>query len=150
MRISSDFNKSSKVNDNIQRIGRLQDKQNSSYFTEHFKEQSGEKQREKLKEMLENIEEQGANLFKNNSVINLKRYKRLIGEFINEVVSNAYVFRPEIVSDRNGMQRLYANVDVINSKLDELMKDFISEEKESLNVIEKIGEIKGLLVDMIM
>ena len=102
---------------------------------------------DKLKKMMEDIAVQGEKLAKH---VDMKRYRKLIKDFVNEVVTNSHQFSRENFLDRRGRHRVYGLVKLVDQKLDDLAQELMKEEKSGLNILAKVDEIKGLLLDMII
>lgn len=102
-----------------------------------------------IKEMITKITEQGAKIQKHMDLRDIKDYRLLISEFMNEVVSKSHKFSRENYLDRNGRYRVYGMIKKVDLKLDELALELIKVEKDSLAILNKIGEIEGLVLDFI-
>ena len=50
--------------------------------------------------------------------------------------------------DRKGRHRVYGIVRLIDENLDELAQELIKDEQDSIAILNKIGEIRGLLLDI--
>jgi len=99
---------------------------------------------------MSDIEKQGENLAKNMDIKELKNYKKLVSEFMNEVVNNSLKFSKQSSFDRRGRHKVYALVRKVNARLEELSREFLKEEKDNIKILESIGIIKGMLFDMYM
>lgn len=104
---------------------------------------------DKIKEMIENITSQGNKLSEHMDIRDLKTYRGMISNFINEVVVNSHKFSRDNFLDKRGRHRVYGIVRVINEKLDALAKELIKSEKNQIDVLDRVGEIQGLLLDII-
>jgi uncharacterized protein YaaR (DUF327 family) len=104
----------------------------------------------RLNRLMSDIEKQGENLAKSMDIKELKNYKRLISEFMNEVVNNSLKFSKQSHFDRRGRHKVYALVKKVNAKVEELSREFLKEEKDNIKILESIGSIKGMLFDMYM
>lgn len=104
----------------------------------------------RLNRLMSDIEKQGEKLAKNMDIKELKNYKKLISEFMNEVVNNSLKFSKQSHFDRRGRHKVYALVKKVNAKLEELSREFLKEEKDNIKILESIGTIKGMLFDMYM
>ena len=78
-----------------------------------------------LSGMMEEITQQGYRLGKRRDIRDMKQYRKLIQEFMNEIVSHSHKFSRE-------------------NFLDKLM----NEEQDHLAILSKIDEIRGLLLDI--
>ena len=67
---------------------------------------------------------------------------------MNEVVTNAHEFSRENFLDRRGRHRVYGIVRLVDEKLDELAQELMKEEKDEIAILAKVGEIRGLLLDI--
>lgn len=104
---------------------------------------------ERLTLMMEEITMQGKKLGKHMDVRDMKRYRALIKEFMNEIVSRSHEFSRENFLDRRGRHRVYGMVRLVDSKLDELARELIKDEKDHLLILSRIDEIRGMLLDII-
>lgn len=117
-----------------------------------FKSQlSNEKQAiymEHIQGLISEIERQGEKLGKKADMSELQKYREMITKLINETVSNGFVFEKEGRMGANGRSKIFATIKQINDKLDEMTKKLLESEKENINFLDDIDDIRGLLVDM--
>lgn len=102
----------------------------------------------KLQGLMEEITMQGERLYKRRDVRDMKRYRGLIKEFLNEIVTRSHSFSRENFLDKRGRHRVYGIIRLVDENLDELAKELVKDEKDNLAILSKIGEIKGLLLDI--
>ena len=102
----------------------------------------------RLNRLMSDIEKQGDNLVKSMDIKELKKYKKLIAEFMDEVVNNSLKFSKQSHFDRRGRHKVYALVRKVNASIEELSREFLKEEKDNIKILESIGNIKGMLLDM--
>ena len=99
----------------------------------------------RLQTLMQEITVQGERLAKRRDVKDMRHYRALVKEFMNEVVTHSHSFSRENFLDRRGRHRVYGIIRLVDENLDqELMKD----EKDNLAILNKIGEIRGLLLDI--
>ncbi len=103
---------------------------------------------ERLTSMMEQITMQGEKLAKHRDVKDMKKYRGLIKEFLNEIVNRSHEFSRENFLDRKGRHRVYGIIRLVDKNLDELAQELVKDEKDNLSILEKIGEIRGLLLDI--
>ena len=103
---------------------------------------------ERLTAMMEQITMQGEKLAKHRDVKDMKRYRGLIKEFLNEVVGRSHEFSRENFLDRKGRHRVYGIIRLVDQNLDELAQELVKDEKDNISILAKIGEIRGLLLDI--
>ncbi|KMT23097.1 YaaR family protein [Clostridium cylindrosporum] len=99
----------------------------------------------KIDEMLDEIDKIGKKLISTRSVEDAREYKDKIKEYLNLIVKNIYVLKRETGPYSYG---IHIRIEVINEKLDKLTKDLIEKQQESIELANRISEIRGLLVDV--
>ena len=102
----------------------------------------------RLQSLMEEITMQGERLYKRRDVRDMKKYRSLIKEFMNEVVSRSHAFSRENFLDKRGRHRVYGIIRLIDQNLDELAKELVKDEQDNISILNKIGEIRGLLLDI--
>lgn len=140
--------------DNMQQVNATTQTQQAQQSGEDFKftlmssiEEAGLSER--LSVMMQEITMQGEKLGKHMDVRDMKHYRRLIQEFMNEIVNCSHKFSRENFLDRRGRHRVYGMIKRVNVVLDELAGELIKEEKDTLAILSKVDEIRGLLLDII-
>ena len=102
-----------------------------------------------LNGMLEEITTHGKRLAKRMDLKDMKHYRELIKEFMNEIVNRSHKFSRENFLDKKGRHRVYTMIKLIDKNLDELAAELIKDEKDHLAILSKIDEIRGLLLDIL-
>ena len=103
---------------------------------------------ERLNLMMEEIVQQGKQISKKNDIRDMQRYRYLIKDFLNEVVTRSHSFTRENFLDRRGRHRVYGIIRLIDENLDELAQELVKDEKDNISILAKIGQIQGLLLDI--
>ncbi len=103
---------------------------------------------ERLQTLMEEITMQGEKLSKRRDVKDMKHYRGLIKAFLNEIVVHSHSFTRENFLDRRGRHRVYGIIRLIDENLDQLAQELMKDEKDNLAILNKIGEIQGLLLDI--
>lgn len=104
--------------------------------------------RASLSLMMEDITQQGNKLGKRMDIRDMKLYRKLIKDFMNEIVSHSHKFSRENFLDKKGRHRVYGMVKLVDETLDELAEELMKDEKDHIAILSKIGEIRGLLLDL--
>ena len=104
---------------------------------------------ERLNLMMQDITMQGKKISKHMDVKDMKRYRALIKDFLNEVVNRSHKFSRENFLDRKGRHRVYGIIRLVDQTLDDLAKELMKDEKDHMEILSKIGEIRGLLLDIL-
>ncbi len=102
----------------------------------------------RLTSLMEEIAMQGEKITKKRDIKDMKKYRGLIKDFLNEVVNRSHSFSRENFLDRKGRHRVYGIIRLIDENLDELAQELIKDEQDSIAILNKIGEIRGLLLDI--
>ena len=103
----------------------------------------------RLSTMMEEITMQGDKLAKKRDIKDMKRYRGLIKDFMNEIISRSHAFSRENFLDKKGRHRVYGIIRLVDENLDELAKELMKDEQDHLAILSKIGEIRGLLLDIL-
>ena len=103
----------------------------------------------KVDSLLSDITFQGNRLAEHMDVRDMRRYRELIREFMNEVVFRSHKFSRKNFLDRKGRHRVYGLIKLIDANLDELAQELVKDEKDHISILGMIGEIRGLLLDIL-
>lgn len=103
---------------------------------------------ERLNQLISDITVQGKKLADHMDVRDMKQYRSLVTDFMNEVVSRSHKFSRENFLDKRGRHRVYGIVKLVNKDLDDLAQELIKKEKDHLTILSKVDEIRGLLLDI--
>ena len=103
---------------------------------------------ERLNSLMNDITTQGDKLAKHMDIRDMKKYRELVKDFLNEVVNRSHKFSRENFLDRQGRHRVYGIIRKVDQTLDDLANELVKDEKDHLAILSKIGEIRGLLLDV--
>lgn len=103
----------------------------------------------RLNAMLEEITSQGKKISRHMDVRDMRHYRELIKSFMNEIVNRSHKFSRENFLDRKGRHRVYAMIKLVDKNLDELAEELIKDETDHIVILNKIDEIRGLLLDIL-
>ena len=102
----------------------------------------------KVDSLMEDITAQGNRIAQHMDIRDMKKYIGLIKDFLNEVVYRSHKFSRENFLDRRGRHRVYGIIKLIDENLDQLATELVSDEMDHLKILNAIGEIEGLLLDI--
>ena len=102
----------------------------------------------RLSSLMEEITMQGDRISKKKDIRDMKKYRGLIKDFMNEIINRSHQFSRENFLDRRGRHRVYGIIRMVDQTLDELAQELVKDEKDNLAILAKIGEIRGLLLDI--
>lgn len=103
---------------------------------------------QKIDGMMVDITKQGEFIARHMDIRDLKKYRGLIKDFLNEVVYRSHKFSRDNFLDRRGRHRVYGIIRKIDETLDALAEELMMDEKDHLSILARIGEIEGLLLDI--
>ena len=139
--------------DNMQQVNQTSQTKQTQETAEDFKftlmssiEEEGLKER--LTVMMEDITMQGKKLGKKMDVRDMKKYRALIKDFMNEIVNRSHKFSRENFLDKKGRHRVYGIIRQVDDTLDELARELVKDEKDHIAILSRIDEIRGLLLDI--
>ncbi len=99
--------------------------------------------------MMREIIQHGNKLAKHMDIRDMRKYRQLIKEFMNEIVNRSHKFSRENFLDKRGRHRVYGMVKLVDKTLDELATELIKDELDHITILNKIDEIRGLLLDIL-
>lgn len=106
--------------------------------------------KERLKGLLDDITSKGARLVEHMDIKDMKEYRALVKNFLNEIVTNSHEFSRENFLDRRGRHKVYGIIKIVDKNLDDLAQELMSNEKKSIGILQKVDEIRGLLIDIML
>ncbi|SER47883.1 YaaR family protein [Salipaludibacillus aurantiacus] len=105
-------------------------------------------QYERLSHLLQKIDDQGKTLSESRTVEELRKYKALVKEFIDDAVKLGLSLEERKGFNRRGRTKVYKIVREVDRKLLDLTDAVIKEQKKGLDILDMVGEIKGLLINI--
>jgi uncharacterized protein YaaR (DUF327 family) len=121
---------------------------NQPEFEVAFKNTMVEKKKQLCVELLTKIDEQSAALKKSPSIVGIKHYRQLVKEFMEEALAHSYQVESDVKWDYSGNRRQYVIVKNVNQSLEEITEVFLSQERAQIDLVAKLDEIRGMLVDL--
>jgi uncharacterized protein YaaR (DUF327 family) len=98
--------------------------------------------------MLEQIQLQGERLSKSMTVRELRQYKLLIKKFLEETARRGVQLRETKGWDRRGRSKRYKLLEEIDENLLAMADDLLEHEQGRIEILQKIGEIRGMLINL--
>jgi uncharacterized protein len=117
-------------------------------FSEMMQQNSGKAAESELNKMLEQIQLQGERLSKSMTVRELRQYKLLIKKFLEETARRGVQLRDTKGWDRRGRGKRYKLLEEIDENLLAMADDLLEHEQGRIEILQKIGEIKGMLINL--
>lgn len=117
-----------------------------------FKEQLAEINRQEMKERLDKllvlIDEQGRKMKQSLDKKDLLEYKKRVKEFLKIIQEEFARAKQSFSWDSKGNLKTYTIIEKVDENLNILHKLFMEEQADVLEVLKRIDEIRGLLLDL--
>lgn len=117
-------------------------------FNELVQKQDQKMQMGQLQSLLKDIESAGERLSRSRTFKDLSKYKTLVKKFVKEAVDFGMDLKQSHSWNQYGQGRSLKIVETIDEKLVELTEGVLEKEGHSIDLLGKIGEIKGLLINL--
>ncbi|PLT32628.1 YaaR family protein [Bacillus sp. V5-8f] len=133
--------------DKVKQDARLVQSENGN-FRKLVQKQDQKMQFDALTKLLGDIHGAGERLSKSRTFKDLAKYKTLVKRFVREAVDFGMDLKQSQSWNAYGQSRPLKIVETIDEKLVELTEEILDNEKSSIDILGKIGEIKGLLINL--
>ena len=118
-------------------------------FQDFMGQQEKEHSEEQLRRTLQQIILQGERLSKSMTVRELYAYKNMIRNFLEDTVRRGIGIKETRGWDRRGRGKKYKILDEIDAHLVGMAEEMLTHEQGRIQILQKIGEIKGLLINLL-
>ena len=105
-------------------------------------------QRIELQAFLGRLETQGKKLAHSLSIRDLKDFRDMVKSFLRSTFGQSRKMQEDTSWDYQGRPKVMARIGKIDQALDELGKQLLDQQSKPLEVLTKIDEIRGLIVDL--
>lgn len=117
-------------------------------FSDSLRQHDEKAGQEQLNRLLDQIRLQGDRLTKAMTVRELRQYKLLIKQFLEETARRGVGLRDTRGWDRRGRTKRYKLLEEIDEHLLAMADELIETEQGKIDILYRIGEIKGLLINL--
>lgn len=136
----------------IEQLGLREEKQAGEFNRPAFQDilalSKNRLQKSELDMLLRSIDQLGNQLVKQCTWRTLMNYKERIRKFLEEIVKAGYSLKERQGFDRRGRMKLYKIISEVDDLMAQLAEEVLKEEKNELEILRKIGDIRGLLVNL--
>ncbi|NCG68358.1 DUF327 family protein [Bacillus coagulans] len=105
-------------------------------------------QMDEFQQLFSQIDEAGSRLARSRSLKDLSKFKSLVKQFVKQTVEYGMKNKQSQSFDRFGESRKLNIVETIDKKLADLTDACLRKEQPALDILGKIGEVKGLLINL--
>ncbi len=119
-------------------------------FISKFDEIQSQHVRDHLEDLYVAVTDQAKKIGEKMELQEIVKYKKLVREFLDVATKNSHRFSKQNFLDRRGRHRVYCIVKRVDRELEALTKDFLNQEVDRLNIINRLDDIRGMLLDIFM
>ena len=119
-------------------------------FMEKLDQVKSQQVRDHLQDLYGKISNQAEKIGHRLYLDDVLHYKKLVREFLDVASKNAHHFSRQNFLDRRGRHRVYCIVKNVDRELDHLTKEFLNQEADRINVLKRLDDIRGMLLDILM
>ena len=117
-------------------------------FQSQLKELNQKEIRERFDRLFNIVDEQGKKLKESLDKEDLYEYKRRVKDFLRMIQKEFVQAKQSYSWDAAGNLKTHTIIEEINQNLDVLHEMFFQEQADVLEIVKKIDEIRGLLLDL--
>ena len=122
----------------------------SDTFASMVRNSQSKLQHESLNQLMTRVDSQGQKLANQRTLENLRDYKNIVKQFIGESLSFGLQLSDKQSFNSSGGMKNHKLIEVIDEKLIEIHDEVLNNEKEGFDILQLVGEIKGLLINLYM
>lgn len=119
----------------------------SKSFSEMMNQKDQQANQDQLRRMLEQIDLQGQRLAKSMTVRELRAYKQLVKRFLEDTVRRGIGLKETKGWDRRGRTKRYKLLEEVDELLISMAEDMLQDEQGRIDLLSKVGEIRGMLLN---
>ncbi|RJX36795.1 DUF327 family protein [Paenibacillus pinisoli] len=117
-------------------------------FADVMVQQDAQRTQEQLNQKLQDIHRQGDRLAKNMTVRELMLYRQMVKQFLEDTIRRGVGLKEVRGFDRRGRVKRYKLLDEIDATLVTMAEDLLDSEEGRIELLNKIGEIRGILINL--
>ncbi|MEX2416711.1 MAG: YaaR family protein [Paenibacillaceae bacterium] len=117
-------------------------------FSDMLQQQGDQTNQEQLKQLFDKINKQGLQFARSMTVRELRAYKLLVKQFLEETVRRGVGLRDTKGWDRRGRGKRYKLLEEVDAMLLEMAEQLLDHEQGRIQLLDRIGEIRGMLLNV--
>lgn len=117
-------------------------------FQDMMQQQEDLATNEQLKNRMEQIHRQGEHLARTMTVRELRNYKILVKQFLDEAIRRGIQLKDTKGWDRRGRGKRYKLLEEIDRFLLDMVDEMLEQEQGRITILNKVGEIRGMLINL--
>lgn len=117
-------------------------------FNELVEKQEHKLQLGQMQQLMKEVESAGERLARSRTFKDLAKFKTLVKQFVKEAVSFGMELKHSHSWNQHGEGRSLKLVETIDEKLVQLTEELMDNKDEQIDILGRVGEIKGLLINL--
>ncbi len=101
-----------------------------------------------IKDLLDDVHSSGERLKNRPFPEEIKQYKRAVRNFLHYIVENGFIIEEQISGTNILRRKKFTLVQVADKKLEQLAAGILAGQHDQLEILAKVDEIKGILIDL--
>jgi len=121
----------------------------SQSFGDMMQQQDEQRTHEELQRKLEDIRMQGERLTRSMTIRELVLYRQMVKAFLEDTVRRGIALKETKGWDRRGRGKRYKLLEEVDSMLVGMGEELLQSEEGRLELLGKVGEIRGILINIV-
>lgn len=117
-------------------------------FGDFMQQQDEQRTQEQLQRKLDDIRLQGERLTRSMTVRELVLYRQMVKAFLEDTVKRGVGLKETRGWDRRGRSKRYKLLEEVDAMLVGMGEELLQSEEGRLELLHKVGEIRGLLINL--
>ncbi|CAH1222753.1 hypothetical protein PAECIP111893_04897 [Paenibacillus plantiphilus] len=117
-------------------------------FADVMSHQDEQRTMEQLQQKLQDIHNQGERLTRSMTVRELKLYRQMVKQFLEDTLGRGVGLKETRGFDRRGRTKRYKLLDELDSALIAMGEELLESEEGRMELLAKIGDIRGMLINL--
>jgi len=120
----------------------------SQSFGDLMQQQDEQRTYEELQRKLEDIRMQGDRLTRSMTIRELVLYRQMVKAFLEDTVRRGIALKETRGWDRRGRGKRYKLLEEVDAMLVGMGEELLQSEEGRIDLLQKVGEIRGLLINI--
>lgn len=118
-------------------------------FGDLLQQQEEQRTQEQLQRKLEDIRLQGDRLTRSMTIRELVLYRQMVKTFLEDTVKRGIGLKETRGWDRRGRGKRYKLLEEVDAMLVDMGEELLQTEAGRLELLQKVGEIRGILINLV-
>jgi uncharacterized protein YaaR (DUF327 family) len=107
------------------------------------------RRRRSLEELLDEVHSSGGDLLEAQSLEAIKRYRSAVRDFLDLALARMLALEERSSGAGVAKRKRFTQIRIIDQKLERLVSDLLADQHRQLDLLGRVNEINGLLVDLL-